>query len=62
MKATGIFALLLSQDGFEIDYAEKLVLNNHFLKSLQKEPYADVLQVVLRNFATFTGNILAACI
>ena len=42
MKATGIFVKLLSEDGFESDCPE--VLNNHFLKSLQKQPYADVVQ------------------
>ena len=26
--------------------------NNHFLKSIQKQPYADVLQGVLKNFVT----------
>ena len=28
------------------------VPNNHFLKSAQKEPYADVLQGVVKNFVT----------
>ena len=36
--------ITLSQDGFESDCSEKKVLNNDFLKSLQKQPYADVLQ------------------
>ena len=46
LKATDIFLILLSQDGFE----------SHFLKSLQKQPYADVfpygLQLYLKEAST----------
>ena len=36
LKATSIFIILLSRDGFERDCPETKVPNNHFLKSSQK--------------------------
>ena len=39
LKTTSIFVILLSQNGFESDFP-----NNHFLKSVQKQPESDVLQ------------------
>ena len=55
MKATGIFVILLSL--FWNRLSRKKVLINHFLKSLQKQACADVLQNrFFRNFPIFTGN------
>ena len=47
LKATGFFVILPSQDGFE-RLSRNKVPTNHFLKSAEKKPYADVLQ----NFPT----------
>ena len=53
MKATGIFVILLSEDGFESDCPETKVLDRHFVKSVQKHQYADILQYMFpKNFAT----------
>ena len=56
LKGTGIFVIL---GWFRKQLSRKKVLINHFLKSLQKQAYADVLQNrFFRNFPIFTGKHL----
>ena len=43
-KATGIFVMLLSQGGFKCDPETKFQTMNHFIKAVQKQPYANLLQ------------------
>ena len=43
LKAAGIFVIFKNRMVVKVA-RQKKVLNNHFLKSLQKHPYADVLQ------------------
>ena len=51
LKANGIFVILRGPDVFESSFLRKKVLIDHFLKSLQKQAYADVLQnTFFRNY------------
>ena len=44
-----MFVILLSQDGFKCD-PENKVSNNHFIKSVQKQLYADILHSSFKFF------------
>ena len=44
MKAAGTFVILLSQGGFKCDPETNFKTMNIFIKSIQKQPSANVLQ------------------
>ena len=55
LKKTGLFVILLCQDGFESDYPEIKLQKNHFLKSVWKSNCPEVHCKILDSYLQSNG-------